>query len=84
MATDIAFTVGVMALPGSRVPTSLKIFLTTLAIVDDLGTVLVIALFYTGQISWSYLLLGIIFLCVMALMNRSGRETQINFVTFRR
>ena len=72
MATDIAFALGVIYLLGDKVPASAKLFLTTLAIVDDLGAVLVIAFFYTSELSIVSLLFGFAFLAVMFIGNRLG------------
>lgn len=69
MATDIAFALGVLALLGSRVPIALKVFLTSLAIVDDLGALVVIALFYTEQIATVYLMYGACAVGVLVLFN---------------
>lgn len=72
MATDIAFALGVLFLLGKKVPLSLKVFLTALAVVDDLGAVLVIAFFYTSNIETTYLFLGLLILGVMYLGNKAG------------
>ena len=72
MATDIAFALGIMSILGSKVPTNLKIFLTALAIADDLGAILVIAIFYTETINIGELINAGIFLGVLVLANRLG------------
>lgn len=77
MATDIAFALGVLSLLGNRIPLGLKIFLTALAIIDDLGAVVMIALFYTGGISLSYLALALITVSILFTLNKFG----INNVT---
>lgn len=77
MATDIAFALGVMYLLGNKVPLSLRIFLTALAIIDDIGAVLVIAFFYTSEISVSNIALGGGFLAAMAIGNLLGVRSTI-------
>lgn len=75
MATDIAFSLGVASLLGSRVPVTLKIFLMALAIIDDLGAILVIAVFYGGTISWTYLLVAALLLGILQLLNKVRYNT---------
>ncbi len=72
MATDIAFALGVLALLGKRVPVSLKLFLMTLAIIDDLGAIIVIALVYSGELSQVSLILAAVSIITLIAMNRSG------------
>lgn len=82
MATDIAFALGVLALLGRRVPTGLKVFLATLAIVDDLGAVCVIAVFYTEAIHWSYLYAGLGIVALSWATNRLGVRRTWPYVVY--
>lgn len=72
MATDIAFVLAILTVFGSRIPVSLKVFFTALAIADDLGAVMVIALFYSGEIELVALAIGAALLVVLIVLNRSG------------
>lgn len=72
MATDIAFSLGVLSLLGNRVPLGMKIFLTAFAVIDDIGGILVIALFYSGHIAVEYLLVSLIFFFILWIANRQN------------
>ena len=71
-ATDIAFSIGVLSLLGSRIPISLKVFLTALAIIDDLGAIIIIAFFYSTELQYSYLSLMLTSFIVLILLNKFG------------
>lgn len=70
MATDIAFAIGILSILGKRVPDGLKVLLTALAVVDDLGAVMVIAIFYTGTLSFKYLLLAAGIMALLFILNK--------------
>ncbi|MDA7472844.1 Na+/H+ antiporter NhaA [Candidatus Pelagibacter ubique] len=79
-ATDIAFSLGILSLLGSRVPISLKVFLTALAIIDDLGAILIIAFFYSGDLSISYLSLILISYILLLTLNKFGVKKFIPYL----
>lgn len=82
MATDIAFAVAILSILGKRIPLSLKIFLTALAIVDDLGAILVIAFFYTQSLAFNYLFYSLIVLIILYLLNISRVKSIMMYVPF--
>jgi NhaA family Na+:H+ antiporter len=72
MATDIAFALGILALAGNKVPTAVKIFLTALAIVDDIGAIIIIAIFYTKTLLFTYLIGALAVFAILLVLNRMG------------
>lgn len=80
MATDIAFALGILSLLGNKVPTSLKVFLTALAVIDDLGAIFVIAIFYTKTILWTNLFIALGIFVVLLIFNRLKVRNLIPFL----
>lgn len=81
MATDIAFSLGVLSLLGKRVPLSLKIFLTAFAVVDDIGGILVIAIFYSSHVSYGYLLVAAVLFVFLYSIGKWGANSKFIYLT---
>ena len=79
-ATDIAFALGILTLLGSKVPTSLKVFLVSLAIFDDIGAIIIIALFYTDGLSTSALIIAAVSIATLFVLNRRGSTSLVPYV----
>lgn len=82
MATDIAFSLGVLSLLGKKVPLSLKIFLTAFAVVDDIGGIIIIALFYSSHLVVEYLIAAIIIVALLYIGGRQGIHNKLFFIFF--
>ncbi|GEA29677.1 Na+/H+ antiporter NhaA [Clostridium diolis] len=82
MATDIAFALGILSLVGKKAPKGIIIFLTALAIVDDLGAIIVIAIFYTSEISWIALIIGLIIFLAIMLANKLNIKNKWLYIIF--
>lgn len=80
MATDIAFALGMLSLLGNRIPSSLKIFLTALAIIDDLGAIVVIAIFYTKSLAFGWLAAALVTLIALVALNRLGVNNLLFYI----